>query len=178
MHQVTRTIFTKDEIYGSWTSESLELYESPAGKVWCWRELEVMDGEWSLEVTFLEAEAPEDKAYRIRGMGTINIGAPATEDAAARYADFNFDKRYLTPLSEKFARLFASGDCGGGWPVGEERDISRTGCMFVPSVWRCPTEYDIMKFEGGKLFLGDRHEDLCDFQQRSTHLSPYPLTRA
>lgn len=171
-------VFTQEELYGSWASEGLEMTEAFAGLSWRRRELTIMDGTWTLRITFLEKGTRPEEACRLIASGNLQVGPPAVEDDAARYTDFNFDKRCLTPLNASFARLLASAQDGPPWGIGEERDVSRRGCLFVPSVWNCPTEYCLIKLDAEKLYMAERCQDFRDRDGSAHLLDRYPLSRS
>ncbi|HEY5502657.1 MAG TPA: hypothetical protein VIJ97_05040 [Candidatus Anoxymicrobiaceae bacterium] len=169
-------MFTKEELDGSWASESTEEFlTASGGKVYVSRELSIEGGSWSITFTVLAGDSSGEKAYSIRGAGTLDLGGEPLDAPGARIADFNFETRTLTPHNQMYVDMFRGSLCSGSWAVDEEHDVSKEGCLFVPSVCDCPTEYDIVKLEDGKLYLGDRSSDLCDADHRPTAVNPYPL---
>jgi hypothetical protein len=63
---------------------------------------------------------------------------------------------------------------------GRREDVSSTGCLWVVPVSACPQEFDLVKVDDERLFLGERPaagRDLCREDRRPRALSSLPLVR-
>jgi hypothetical protein len=66
------------------------------------------------------------------------------------------------------------------WERGQPQDVSETGCLWVTPTSACPKEFDLVKVEGNRLFLGERPQpgqDLCHEDRRAQKLRSLPLIR-
>jgi hypothetical protein len=172
-------MFTTNDITGRWISAAAEPIHNPDGSViYGQREFMLGDREWTLRFTAYGDEQTSVKLFTLRAEGSYTLGDESPDVAAARQADFHFAKRYLTAHIPAFVELFtASSADGSPWQIDEERDVSRDGCAFIPSVAASPTEYDLVKLDGAQLYFGDRSQDLSDPANRPRRLTEQPLIR-
>jgi len=101
--------------------------------------------------------------FRYRVLASpFRIGASIPGAANAWEGDFDVKGRYLTALAPPFQDMFSKSQCGvGSWSLGQEQDVTDKGCAFIPSSTKCPTERDVIYFDGNTLGFGDRSGDMC-----------------
>lgn len=167
-------------IAGAWSSQGVETIAGPRNTHLA-RSFQFDAQHWSVEFTvFADAQG---KVPLVRGHneGSYTVGR-ALPLAEAVEADFSFERRSLTPLTEDVAATLTAARCGDApWKAGQPQDVTRGGCAAfrVPSASQCPREYDLVRIEAGQLRLGPRPQgsDLCTPQRRPAYAEGAPLRR-
>jgi hypothetical protein len=93
------------------------------------------------------------------------------------------EQRTLTPRTEAIAAALTAARCGSKpWTTGVAQSVADNGCetFRVFSRERCQREYDVVRIENGRLFLGARPADgfMCSPDRRPATTSPVGLVRA
>jgi hypothetical protein len=170
-------MFTTTDLVGRWVSEQIEPIQNADGSViYGRRDFTLGDRDWQLRFTAYGDDQATVPLFTLRAEGTYALGDPSPDVADARYADFHFASRSLTAHQPGLVDLFTSASATP-WEIDVERDVSADGCAFVPSVSASPTEYDLVKLEGSRLFFGDRSRDLSDPANRPQRLMDDPLVQ-
>jgi len=166
------------DLEGSWKSVAPEATPNPDGSItYIVREFSFPGGEdWSMTFTGFGDEQGTFKLFSGRMVGTYQLGEESADVEGATKAVFGFDQKFFTVAFQDIADMFNGGE--GDWQVGVEKDITETGCMFVPSVAQAGAEYDIVKIVDGQLFFGDRSTDLFSEANRPTKLIAFPVARS
>lgn len=165
---------------GTWSSDGVET-TSGARKTHLTRSFQFDAKRWSVEFTvFADAQG---KVPLVRGHneGSYTLGK-ALPLAEAVEADFSFERRTLTPLTEDVAATLTAARCGDApWKAGQSQDVTRGGCAAfrVPSASQCSREYDLVRIEAGQLRLGPRPQDsdLCEPLRRPAYAEGASLRR-
>ncbi len=163
---IPETDTPSDGLTGFWVSEGAEdLGNGTFGT----RELAINDGVWDMLFTLYTDKELTKPVFTTEFQGTYELqGASSSLLPGARNAVFRFSHKFLTPLTDDAGVLAEMAMDTCGLVTNEESDISETGCSFIPSVKTCGQEYDIVKVESGKLWLGERPVDnnLCTEDRR------------
>lgn len=166
---------------GQWTSRGIET--SAGSRTSHLARFFHFDGHrWSVEFTVFADADGKLPLLRGRNEGTYSLGRPLPL-AAAVEADFGFERRTLTPLTEDVAATLTAARCGDApWKPGQAQDVTRGGCAIfrVPSAGQCPREFDVLRIDDGQLRLGPRPPgggDLCDPLRRPAYAEGAPLVR-
>lgn len=96
-----------------------------------------------------------------------------------RELDILYDRLSATALVEDMAVAFEQAGCGeGDVVVGEEIDITETGCFTFKPLADCPADYDIMRIdEDDRFYNGVRTENMCVPEGRPTQLNSFAFAR-
>jgi len=165
---------------GTWSSQGVETTPGPRPSHLT-RSFQFEANRWSVEFTvFADAQGKVPLA-RGRNEGIYTLGR-ALPMADAVEADFSFERRSLTPLTEDAAAALTAARCGAAaWKTGQSQDVTGAGCAAfrVPSASQCPREYDVVRIEAGQLRLGPRPQDsdLCEPQRRPAYAEGAALRR-
>lgn len=168
---------TLPDIRGAWASAGCETVRSADGVSYLKRFLRVGDERRSLTIDFYVDAACEKPLLSQEIEGPYDLGPDSMEVRGATTARFDSEKMTLTPRAPETAEAFDKGRCAAGdWKVGEAQEVTELGCLgIVPTRSSCPVEYDIVKFEDGALYLGDRSQGLCVTERYPKRFSPLPL---
>ena len=119
---------------------------------------------WGIHFSAYADESCTEPLFEFTVIGAYDLLGVSATVPGARDADFS---RVKAPLTLWSPALGAAG--GDGWRAGVPRDISLTGFvpLGLPSVVRCPLEYDLLGLaragnadgSGDRLHFGQRHED-------------------
>ncbi len=167
---------TGPDISGSWQSEKAE---NAGNGSFGWREFDITDDSWEVRFTMYGDEGKTLPVFRFRGVGPYEIQAASAVVAGANDAIFRFSHKYVTLLTDHAETIAKLGFSACGLEPGVEMDISDTGCSFLVSVQACAQEYDLVKVENGRFYLGARPADgnMCTEERRPTSLN-LPLVPA
>ena len=138
-------------------------------------------GEWTLEFTQYADGECRTPALRAFFEGPYAIERPSTEVPGAHDATFGFARKRVALYEEGLLAQANAGACGARrWKQGESQDVSDRACFGVVPVFACAQEYDLVKVEGDRLFLGERPapgRDLCAPERRARRLRSVALVR-
>jgi hypothetical protein len=168
------------EVIGVWESESCVVQERDGTRTSSKSTFVFLGREWGLEfVQFGDDQCarPTMKAFFT---GQYEITQPSPVVAAANDATFGFSYKAVTIYDESLLAQ-ANSSCGGrAWKRGEPQDVTKTGCLWVTPVSACPQEFDLVKRDGNRLFLGERPapgENICSEERRARKLRSLALVR-
>jgi hypothetical protein len=168
-------------VIGVWESESCVVQERGGGRTSSRSVFTFLEREWALEfVQFADDHCarPTMKAFF---SGQYQIAQRSRNVAGAHDATFGFTYKAVTFYDESLLAEANRGVCGPRvWERGEPQDVSATGCLWVTPASACPKEFDLVKVDGNRLFLGERPEpgqDLCGEDRRARRLRSLPLVR-
>jgi hypothetical protein len=170
-------VIAAKDLIGRWVSPSPEPMPMPDGNtLYNLRDFILTEKAWAMLFTAYGDPGATFKLFTLRIEGTYNLGAASTDVPGARNADFHFAGRYLTANAQPMLDMFKGAKAGdGNWQLGVEQDVSKTGCLFIPSVAQAPVEYDLVRRDGDNLFFGDRSADLT--KARPKKLIGAPVAR-
>jgi kynurenine formamidase len=161
---------SREAFEGTWESVGLEQIGGAGRSTYIRRSFSFSGDRWSIDFTVYADPAGTTATLRGRNEGRFTIGSPLPL-AQAFEADFRFEARSLTPLTDASAAALTSAGCGrGAWRAGGTQDVTERGCpaFRVPAASECPVEFDIARLQGGELYLGARPAtgDLCRSEAR------------
>jgi len=164
------------QLLGTWVSaQPEETHNADGSTMFFKREFTFTDGNnWSLKFAGFGDPAQTFSLFSGYVEGTYEIGQPSATVEGANEADFHFSKKLFTADYEAILGYFNSAT-DGQWVAGVERDVTESGCPFLPSVAVAPTEYDLLKLDGENLYMGARTSDLS--QARAPQLTEFALVR-
>jgi kynurenine formamidase len=165
---------------GAWRSAAVEIIGG-ARPTYLTRAFNFERDRWSVEFTVFADAQGETPILRGRNAGRFVLGK-ALRLSDAVEADFAFDQRSLTPLTDGIAAALTTAQCGTtAWRVGQSQDVTRQGCAAfrVPPATQCAREFDVVRFAAGQLFLGPRPStgDLCASHRRPAFAEGAALRR-
>lgn len=177
---------SKPDLVGHWVSPTCETRDGANGqKNHLKRDFSYTKTEGRIDLVFFEDAECTRKAMTLHLEGPYSLGKASAKAAGATEGDFSFTRAVFTPHNAFFVELFnkgGAGQCGTQtWKADLSQDVTATGCSPMGyAIAHCPTEYDVVKVEGGQLFFGARPEDgsaPCSADKRPTRFQ-VPLTRA
>jgi hypothetical protein len=163
------------DITGRWRSERPEALPATNGYVnYLVRDFTFSGERWAIDYQIYDDESLG--TLLLSGHNEGRYAVSSDEDASGQSpAEFAFERRTLTPHSQRFAQALNASGCGNGaWEVGNPQSVLDEGCeafrIFKKSV--CEREYDLVKVQDGRLFLGARPADgsLCSPARRPARL--------
>jgi hypothetical protein len=168
-------------ITGIWESDRCIVQERDGVRTSSKSVFVFLDREWALEFTQYSDAGCTTPALRAFFQGRYRIPGPSSLVPGAHYADFGFSTKRLTLYDNNLLAQANRGGCGArSWTRGREQDVSATGCLWVVSVSACPQEFDLLKLEDDRLFLGERPaagQNLCGEDRRARTLRSLPFVR-
>lgn len=142
------------------------------------REFRFTLSRWEMIYTLATDAEMKHPIFIFRTEGPYSVDGHSTKLTGAHEAQFGFAKKYINVKTKdrKLAKVFKFDDCK--LQIGKEADVTEKGCSFVPKLEECPQEFDIVKVEGGQLFLGARPQDnnICTADRRPEAMG-LPLKR-
>lgn len=153
--------FSASDIAGRWESPAPVFDE--ANKLYGSYVFELYGNQWTHIFTASADAAGQQRLFSFRvGVSSYNLGEPVPGVTNALEGDFERTSLYMTAFAQPMADLFKQANCGTSeWNLGEEQEVTAAGCMFIPSRAACPTELDIVVFDGKTLSFGDRSGNMC-----------------
>jgi hypothetical protein len=138
-------------------------------------------GEWTLEFTQYADGECRTPALRAFFEGPYQIERPSTGVPGAHDVTFGFARKRVALYQQGLLVQANDGACGPRrWTYGESQDVSDRACFGVVPISACAEEYDLVKVEGDRLFLGERPapgRDLCAPERRAPTLRSVALVR-
>lgn len=161
---------------GSWTSAVCEsMAPNPDGsRTYFKRHFTLTQKEWTLHFQAFGDAACTAKLFTARVEGPYTLLQDSAQVPGATEGNFQFARQYMTAYVQPVADWFQGAKCGSGpWKVGEEKETSTTGCVFLRPVAACGTDHDVVKVEGKQLFFGRRpaDNDMCTPDKRPQALA-------
>jgi hypothetical protein len=145
---------TAANIAGNWKSPSAE---SQGNGTFATRDFKITAAEWQITYTLYLDKEMRMPVFAFRGTGPYTVGNGSAAVKGAYDATFVFAKKYFTLLTDNAGVAAKFGFAAA--KKGEELDITGTGISFLTSVKAYDREYDLVKLEGDKLYLGARPTD-------------------
>ena len=174
-------VVSANELTGTWGSGCEGYPDGNGGMNYLDRQFTFMDNEWKLFGTvYGDSSCSQPQfSFNIHGEYTL-LDAHASIDRALN-ANFTFTENLWTVYDEGFAAFLNDSDlnpsaCGTEeWQVGVPQSVNETGCLGIAHpVSECPDgELDLVRFNNGMLYLGDRSSNLCE--NRASALGTYGL---
>jgi hypothetical protein len=168
-------------VMGVWESERCVVQERGGARTGSKSVFIFLEHDWAIEfVQFadVQCQRPTMKTFFA---GQDQITRPSAVVADAHEATFGFSLKAVTLYDESLLAEANRGGCGPRrWERGQPQDVSATGCLWVTPVSACPKEFDLVKVEENRLFLGERPQpgqDLCSEDHRAQKLRSLPLIR-
>jgi hypothetical protein len=175
------TLTAAPALEGRWTSAAPEpLPSANAVTNYLVRDFTFEANRWTIDFT-IYADAQQSRPILSgRNSGAFRL-APAHD--GIRNAEFDMEQRALTPRNSAIAGALTAAGCGSGaWEVGVAQSVAEKGCKAfrVFSREACVREYDVLRIEGERLFLGARPADgfMCSPDRRPETTSAAALIRA
>lgn len=169
---------------GTWESPRPEpLALADGTQLFITRAFDFEDRTW--RVRFSGYADPERRARLFDGVGegTFELESAWAPVPGARAAVFHFSRRLFAVHTTRLARqLIESREGPGPWAPGIQQDVTDTGVLFVPSLAKVGTEYDLVAFDRGPdgeldLYLGDRSQEMNQPQLRPKKRTAWPVRR-
>ncbi len=161
------------DMIGRWKSESCETLQANGQTNYLTRDFIVSDRRWWLEFTIHADKDCKNPLFSSRINGPYTLLGFSKDVPAATQGNFSYTSIQFIAHTEDFAKTFTQSQCGTKpWVVGVPQEVGGTGCIGVaPKIADCPTDHDIVKIEGDKLFFGTRETDMCKPEGRPKKLN-------
>ena len=174
-----QTPFTPTNLVGSWQSQSCESFIYDKQPTFMQRSIDFTASTWQLKYTIFADPACSVALISTRITGPYSLGAAAALPAT-RQVTWGQTAKFVTPYIPDILGAMNGSGCGDAkLALGQERDVSVVGCMAfgVPNVKDYPQEFDILKLENNKLFVGERGENMNLEANRPTKLFEFGLVK-
>jgi hypothetical protein len=172
---------TRPALIGVWESERCIEQERSGARTSSKSVFIFLEHEWALELIQYADGQCAQPTMKVFFTGPYQITERSSVVAGATDATFGFSYKAVILYAEPLLAEANRGVCGPRtWERGQSQDVSATGCLWVTPTSACPKEFDLVKVEGHRLFLGDRPQpgqDLCHEDRRARTLRPVPLIR-
>ncbi|WCL49630.1 hypothetical protein [Leptospira sp. GIMC2001] len=147
----------------------------PYGKAFGKRTFTFEKDKWTLDFTLSLDPMGNLKVFSFRTFGNYKMLGESKIIPTAMDAIFYEDKKFLTVHTDNkdLLNAFRFSDCN--LVLGQEKDISETGCSGWKSVSICNEDHDIvMMNEKGDIHFGERplDNDMCSSEKRPIRLTP------
>ena len=174
---------TAQDVAGRWVSVGCEATPGTSGPQHVKRNLRLTGDAWTVDLTVYADPGCNEPTLGVRVEGPYLLGPLSAAVPGATEALFVEAAVHVTPHSSAAADLLngtPAGTCGTErWALGVQQSLGKTGCELLDV--RTPSaEYELVKREGDRLFLGARpaaSSDLNAPERRPTTLNA-PLTLA
>ena len=172
---------TPSGVRGFWESEACVVQERDGARTSSRSTFVFLGGEWALEVVQFGDDQCTRPTSRAFFTGQYEITQPSRVVSSAHDATFGFSYKAVTLYDDSLLAEANRGVCGErAWKRGEPQDVTTTGCLWVTPVATCPQEFDLVKVDGNRLFLGERPppgQNLCSEERRARKLRSLALVR-
>ncbi len=148
---------------GEWASEKIE---DLGNKTFGTRAFVFTGKAWEVKFTLFLDDAKTVPVFRFRGAGNYSTGEKSKKVEGAKEVIFFFDQKYVTLLTDNAEIIKNFGLTSCNLQKGIEKNITETGCSFLPSKTAYGQEYDLVKLVGQKLYLGARSNDMSSIEKR------------
>jgi Adenomatosis polyposis coli down-regulated 1 len=168
------------EVMGFWDSEACVVQERDGTRTSSKSAFVFLSREWALEFVQFADDQCARPASTAFFTGQYQITQPSRVVAAAHDATFGFSYKAVTLYDESLLAEANRACVGRVWKRGEPQDVTKTGCLWVTPVSACPQEFDLVKLDGNRLFLGERPppgQNLCSEERRARTLRSLALVR-
>jgi hypothetical protein len=169
------------QLVGHWASDTCEPTPSAGGQThYVKREYTFTKDTIAFNFTVFAEPACATKLMKVDLAGDYTLDTTSVPDT--RGVDFHVTSRALTAFVPDLAGAFGQAHCGAGpWTPGATQDITAAGCAVIGygALDACPTQYDLVKIDGARLFLGVRQNDVdaCKAADRPTELQTVAVVK-
>ncbi len=170
---------TAPSIVGRWVSATCEALPQPDGStMYFQRDFDIADSDWAIDGTLFADAACTTKVFTLSIEGGYRILRPSAVVDGAWDAEFDRDRIGLTVFYDGF-RTMLGGACGE-LELGVEKDVTASGCAFIPSSSACEAEHDLISLRGDDLYFGQRPADgdMCSAPKRPRALTTASVRRS
>lgn len=169
---------TRVQLDGTWQSESCVPAQQADGSIiYLERRFVFDDARWQLQLTTHADPACSVGLLRVDVGGEYALEGHSQAVPEALAARFGRDALRVTPLAAGLVGVLTDARCGTSeWRLGQAQD-TRDGCLFLPSLSKCPAEYDLVRKQDDRLWFGQRTGDLCTPEGRPGRLDPNAVVR-
>jgi hypothetical protein len=165
------------DLEGNWASEDcVGVPQSDGSLLYLARAFRFSGEHWELALTTHADAACSVRLMRIDVAGTYEIERPSTVGDAFE-ARFGRSTLQITPFSEDSAAFLGASGCGTEKWHPEQSQSVAGGCLFLPSLSDCPSEYDLVKRSGDRLYFGARSGSLCTEGGRPTQIDTHAMVK-
>lgn len=153
------------DITGHWVSEGVETRSGANNsKLYLKRDFQTEDTHSAARFDFFADEAGTQPTVSVWLDGPYTLGEAWSAVPDSYAGEFTFKTLKLTPKSSgmvDYLNSSTAGTCGSKpFALNVEQDVSDTGCLALGlDLKNKPTEYDIVKRDGDKLYYGARPTD-------------------
>jgi hypothetical protein len=165
------------DLSGTWTTDCLA---QTNGGMTSYNTFEISDvgGTPRFTVTTYAESTCATKVFALANQSARTVGAEIPNVPGAYELTIDFKKLTAVAYLPMAGMTLSMSGCGTGpYTVGEEKDVSATGCFFFRPIADCAQDYDIVKVEGDKLFNGVRAGNQCVASGRPTALNTFSFNR-
>ena len=168
------------QLVGHWASDTCEATPSAGGQThYVRREYTFAKDTIAFDFTIFAEATCDTKLMRLDLGGDYALDTSSVP--GARGVNFHVTSRQLTAFAPDLAGAFTQAHCGAGaWTPGAQQDIAG-GCAVIGygPLSDCPTQYDLVKLDGGRLFLGVRQNDVdaCKAADRPNALQTFAVVK-
>jgi hypothetical protein len=170
------------DLTGKWRSEAPEPLPGAGGDTnYLVREFVFEEDRCRIAFTIYDDEAATARLVSGENSGRFSVDDLDSDRGAE--AEFAFERRSLTPHTPAIAQALTEAGCGAtAWMVGEAQSVLDSGCPAFRVFARtaCAREYDRVRLDKGKLFLGARPGDgfMCTPDRRPATVGAAALVRS
>lgn len=144
----------KKSAVGRWKSEAAEDLGNGS---FATRDFTFTASRWQLTFTIFADKELKTPLVAMDFEGPWAPGKASEKVPGATEATFDFTSKKVTLKAKDVAKNFGMDGCG--LEVGKAKDVSKTGCSFVPPVEKYGREFDLLKIDGASMWLGARPAD-------------------
>lgn len=172
--------FTPKDLIGTWQSAGCEKLEAGPQAAFLKRSFAFTEITWQLKFTLYGDPGCTIALLttRLSGPYTLTEAAPGLPNT--RKVTWGQTSKFMTPQAPPILETMNAARCGDtALALGLERDISITGCLPLntPSVKEYGQEFDLLRLENGKLFTGERTENMNLEANRPTKIYEFALIK-
>jgi hypothetical protein len=165
------------DLEGDWVSEDcVGVPQSDGSILYLARAFRFSGERWELALTTHADAACSVRLMRIDVAGAYEIERPSNVRDAFE-ARFGRSMLQITPFSEDSAAFLGSSGCGAEKWHPERSQSVAGGCLFLPSLSDCPSEYDLVKRSGERLYFGARSGSLCTDRGRPIEIDTHAMVK-
>jgi hypothetical protein len=154
---------------GEWISESCESFPNQDGSKTYFHRHFIFEGKkWLINFNTFGDETCKTQLLNVKVGGIMRPSDTSSKVPGATNVFFTIDQREITPVGAGVLGWLNGGEKGvcdqKGWEVGRAKNILESGCAALgsPTAQQCPGEYDLIKWNGEKLYLGQRTQKMCE----------------
>jgi len=165
------------EVAGRWVSVGCETTQGPEGPRYVMRDLRLTESTWAVDLTVYGDANCAEPTLVVRVEGPYLLGQASTTVPGATDALFVEAEAQVTPRSAAAVEMLngaPAGTCGAvRWARDDRQRLRPMGCALL-GIGSPAAEYDLVKRDGDRLFLGARpsaNNDLNAPERRPTALN-------